>query len=179
MWNDLPVRPAFVPLIHRIVGYIMSGQYENLTIKVGDPFIYRVSNDYLGKDVMVVPPGATTNSPRQLSRVELLNELPAIQFNETDFSGVYQVSIAGETLNPIKFAAQSDAIESTLERLSKQQLDLIAQNAKVLRWKPGISINEEIQKSRFGIELWIPILIVVLLLAVIESALAQYFSKTK
>lgn len=179
LWNDLPVRPAYVPLMHRIVGAIMSGQYNNLTIRVGDSFVYRVNNDYLGRDVMVVSPGISTNSPRQLTRVEMLNELPAIKYNDTDLAGIYTVSIAGESVNPIKFATQSDPNESNLGHLSKEQLDAISRDAKVLFWRPGISVQEEIQKNRFGIELWFPLAIIALLLSITESALAQYFSKTK
>ncbi|MGC8828361.1 MAG: BatA domain-containing protein [Verrucomicrobiia bacterium] len=179
MWNDLPVRPAYVPLIHRIVGSIMSGQYNNLTIRVGDPFIYRVSSEYLGRDVMVTHPDSTTNSPRHLIKVELLNDLPAIQYNETDIAGVYTVAVAEEVENPIKFAVQPDPSESNLAHLSKDQLDTISKESKVLRWRDGVSVQEEIQKNRFGIELWFPIAIIVLLLAITESALAQYFSKTK
>jgi len=178
-WNDLPVRPAFVPLIHRLIGSITTRQFENLTLRVGDTFIYRVDKESLGKDVVIIPPGISTNSPRGLRRVELLNDLPAIQYDETDFSGVYEVLMEGNVHKVIKFAVQFNPIESNLNFLSKPQLDLISQYTYLLHWRQGVSIRDEIQKNRFGIELGMPFALMALLIAITESALAQYFSKTK
>src|SRR6185295_7576264 len=42
-WNDLPVRPAFVPLIHRALGSIVQRQDEGLNLRVGEKFSRRVN----------------------------------------------------------------------------------------------------------------------------------------
>jgi hypothetical protein len=49
----------------------------------------------------------------------------------------------------------------------------------VVRWKPGVSLRELVDKERFGTELWLPIVVAALALALLESFLAQWFSRTK
>ena len=57
-WNDLPVRPAFVPLVQRALGAIARRQDEKLNIKAGAKFAFPCDPDLLGRDVTVLKPGA-------------------------------------------------------------------------------------------------------------------------
>lgn len=178
-WNDFPVRPSYLPLIHRIIGALLTGRNENLTIKVGDIFVYKVENDLLGKDVVIAPPKTTTNSVRGLTRVDLINSLPTIYYEETDFSGIYNVLISGETTKNIRFATQFDPKESDLVRLSKEKIDLLSSDAQVVENKDISSLRQELEKNKYGIELWLPLAFLALVMAMVEAGVAQYFSKTK
>lgn len=178
-WNDFPVRPSYLPLIHRIIGALLTGRNENLTIKVGDIFVYKVENDLLGKDVVITPPVSTTNSIRGLTRVDLINGLPTIRYDETDYSGIYNVMISGETTKNIRFAAQFDPSESDIVHLSKEKVNLISEDAKVVENRDISSLRQELEKNKYGIELWLPLALLALVMAMVEAGLAQYFSKTK
>src|SRR5262249_34386510 len=57
-WNDLPVRLAWVPLLHRALGSIVQRQDEGLNLRVGEKFARRVPAEFLDKD-------ATFYRPRQ------------------------------------------------------------------------------------------------------------------
>ncbi|MEI7731101.1 MAG: BatA domain-containing protein [Verrucomicrobiota bacterium] len=178
-WNDLAVRPSFVPLLHRALGAIVQRQDEGLNLRVGDQFIHRLLNEQIGRDVVVIPPGDPQNPQRDLRRVELLHGLPTLTYDGTDYSGVYEASLSGDTAKVIRFAAQPDAAESSLEEIPAGQLKDLENLAQVIRWKPGVPLRDIVTQERVGMELWLPLLLAALILAMVETFLAQHFSRTK
>jgi hypothetical protein len=176
-WNDLPVRPAFVPFIHRIVGAVVGRQDEGLNIRVGDKFSRRVPNDYLDQDANFLKP-RRSGVTRDLQRVELVNGWPTLQFLDTDQAGLYQTAV-GEPPLQIKFSAHADPGESSLDELSPAQLGTLKDVASVMTWTPGLSLRGLVEKGRTGVEFWLPILVLCLVLAGTETFLGQWFSRTK
>jgi hypothetical protein len=175
-WNDLPVRLAFVPLLHRTLGAIVSRQDEGLNVRVGDKFTRRVAPEFLDKDVTFYPPRKTT--VRDLRRVEMVNGWPAVQFEQTDLAGLYDAKITEPAL-ALKFAAQADPGESSLDELSPAQLNTLKDVASVMTWTPGMSLKGLVEKGRTGLEFWLPIIIACLALAGVETFLGQWFSRSK
>ena len=57
-WNDLCIRPIFLPLIHRTLGALVTRQEENLNLRVGAPLRAIVDAELIGKDVMIIKPPA-------------------------------------------------------------------------------------------------------------------------
>ena len=112
------------------------------------------------------------------SRVELVNGWPMLQYDQTDLSGVYDVNIADPPLS-LKFAAQADSSESSMEELSPAQLATLKTVANVINWTPNFSLRGLVEKDRSGVEFWLPIAILVLLLVVLETFLSQLFSRSK
>ena len=176
-WNDLPVRLAFVPLLHRAVGSVVSRQDEGLNIRVGDKFVRRVNPEFLDKDATFFKP-RQTDVVRELRHIDLLNGWPVLQFDQTDFAGLYDASIADPPL-ALKFAAQSDAGESSLDELSPAQKTTLRDVAGIVEWTPNLSLRSLVEKGRSGLEFWLPIIIAVLLLAAVETFLGQWFSRSK
>jgi hypothetical protein len=178
-WNDLPVRPAFLPLMHRVLGAIVQRQDEGLNLRVGDRFLYHLPNEQLGKDVVIIQPGDPKTAPRDLRKVEMSQGLPTLAYDGTDYSGVYEAAISGDVARTFKFAAQPDAAESNLDELSPEQFKILSAVAQVIRWRPGLILRELVEQERMGTEFWLPILLLALVLAISESILAQWFSRTK
>jgi hypothetical protein len=178
-WNDLPVRPAFVPFMHRCLGAVAQHQDDALNVRVGQRFTYRLQNEQIGKDVVIVPPGDPAKAQRDLTRLELVQGVPTIQYDATHYGGAYDATISGDLKRVIRFAAQPDASESALESLSVDQMHILENSAQVIRWRLGISLRELVIKERVGTELWLPLLVAVILLAMVETFLAQWFSRTK
>ena len=87
--------------------------------------------------------------------------------------------MAGEAPSVIRFAAQPDARESSLDELSAEQRKNLETVAQVIPWAPNVSMRELVEKDRSGTELWLPIAIAVLLLGMVETFLAQRFSRPK
>lgn len=176
-WNDLAVRPAFVPLLHRTLGMLIQRQDEGANVRVGAQFARRLTADLLHKDAVVMAPGAASGT-RDLRRVELVNDTPVLTYEATDKAGIYEISIA-EPATVLKFAAQPDPSESSLAELPAEEVNALGQVAAVQRWNPTLNIREWVEKARIGAEYWLPILILVLALAALETFLAQYFSRPK
>ncbi len=176
-WNDLPVRPSFVPLIHRALGSIVQRQDENLNIRVGEKFKRRVSREFLDKEVLFFKPGQAA-AKGDLRRVEMVNAWPMLQYDQTDLAGVYDVNVADPPL-ALKFAAHANPAESSLDELSPAQLGTLRNAANVIAWTPNLSLSGLVERDRSGLEFWLPIVLVVLLLAVVETFLSQLFSQPK
>ncbi len=177
-WNDLPVRPAFVPLMQRVLGSLVERQDEGLNIRVGQKFSYVVSNDLPGRDVSVSAPGQSEPA-RVVGQVTLVNGLPVAQFGDTDEAGAYRVSIATDPATVLYFAAQSDPNESNLTPLSAEQLRSLGEVADVIKWSPDVSLTPKLTSARIGRELWLPLLIAALVVATLETFLAQVFTQSK
>lgn len=176
-WNDLPVRLAWVPLLHRALGSIVQRQDEGLNIRVGEKFVRRVPAEYLDKDATFFKP-RQTDVVRELRRVELAGGWPTLQFEQTDLAGLYDAKLGDPGLT-LKFAAQSDPGESSLDELTPAQLTTLRNVANIVPWSPNLSLKGMVEKGRTGVEFWLPIIIVCLLLAAAETFLGQWFSRSK
>jgi hypothetical protein len=177
-WNNLPVREAFVPLMQRMLGFLVERKEEGLNIRVGQNFSYAVNNNLLDKDVSVSVPGQT-DPPRVSSRVTLVDNSPVVQFADTDEAGGYRVSIASDPPTVLDFAAQSDPSESNLTSLSPEQLKALGEVAEVIKWNPDVSLTPKLANARNGTELWLPLLEAALVVATFETFMAQLFSRSK
>lgn len=181
VWNDLPVRQAFVPLMQRVLGSMISRQDEGLNIGVGQPFSYTVNNDFLRKNFTVSVPGQT-DQPRVAGQVVLKDGLPNVSYSETDTSGPYRVGVATDPETIIYFAAQSSSAESNLTTLTDAQIKSLADVADVFHWAPGVvanSLTTKLTDARVGRELWVPLLIAALIVAALETFMAQLFNQSK
>ena len=179
-WNDLPVRLAFVPLIHRTIGALVQRQDEGLNVRVGEKFTRHAPTDLLGKDALIFKPRATEAVQRELRHIEMVDGWPAFQYDQTDLGGVYELTVTG--VDPpvsIRFAAQPDPGESFLDELSAEQKKMLAGVSHVVEWGPKVSLKDQVEQERRGSEFWLPILLAALVVAVVESALAQWFSRAK
>jgi hypothetical protein len=176
-WNDLPVRPSFVPLIHRTLGALVQRQDEGLNIRVGQKFVRRVASELLDKEARVFKP-RQTDALLEQRRIEMVNGWPVLQYDNTDLSGIYEVAV-GENRNAVRFAAQPDAAESSLDELSSEQKKLLSTVAHVVDWAPNASLKDQVQRERSGAEFWLPIVMLALLVAGAETFLAQWFSRPK
>jgi len=178
-WNDLPVHPAFVPLINRVLGALVERQEEGLNIRVGQNFSYTVGSDLLKRDVSVSVPDSKV-PPRVVGQVTLVNGNPTVQYDDADKAGAYHVTIGRSSGSmSLCFAAQSDPSESNLTPLSADQLKELGSVAEVVKWSPEVSLTPKIMASRIGWELWFPLLVVALIVATLETFLAQRFSQSK
>ena len=175
-WNDLPVRPGFVPLLHRTLGAVVSRQDEGLNIRVGEQFARRVPVEFLDHDVSVFPPRQT--ALREVRRVEMVNGWPTALFEQTELAGLYDAKIQDPPLS-LKFATSADPGESSLDELSPAQLSMLRDVANVVTWSTGLSLKSLVEKGRTGVEFWVPLTFVCLVLAGVEMFLGQWFSRSK
>ena len=180
-WNDWPVRPSFVPLLHRALGAVLTRRDSGLNIRVGSEFRHALPAECLGKDVVVTPPGTSAKVKREFSRVEPLppDNAPTARALATDFAGVYDVAVASEPPQSFKFAAQADSSEFDLTPLSPAELSQLGTRAQLFRYPSEMSLRTKISQEVVGSEIWWMVALAALLVALTETVLAQYFSRSK
>ena len=170
-WNNLPVRPAFLPLTHRLLGAIVGRHDAGLNVPAGSPFSFRMPAELSGREAIITDPqnGSTTL---------VLDEDASFDYAMTDRAGAYEVSIANPPTQ-LQFATQLEPSESRLEPLTRTQQDRLAEHATLTNFTATTQLRETLSRERSGAELWLIILIGVITLAIIEMALAQWFSREK
>lgn len=176
-WNDLPVRPAVVPLLHRILAAVTQNRDQSANLPVGQPFVRRLHAERIGQDASVVNP-AHEGDERDLEKIAMIEGNPGVTYDRTDQSGIYEVKLS-DPEESVKFATQSNPAESGLAELSAADLGEIRRVANVARFNPLVDLRQLVEKQRVGAEFWLPLVIIVLLLAGCETFLAQYFSRSK
>ena len=176
-WNDLPVRPAFVPLLHRTIAAVTRHQDAAANLPVGQAYARRMNAELVGRNARVTTP-VHEGEEHELVRVEMNAGLPTLTFDHTDRAGRYRVRLDDATEESL-FAAQPDARESELSPMSEDDVAELTKVATVTRWTPHTSLRQTVEQQRVGAEFWLPLAILVLALAGTETALAQYFSRSK
>lgn len=177
-WTDLPVRPGlYVPLVHRIVGSSVQRQDEHLNLPVGVPFHQQVGMELLRREVQVFPPGSDDTTA--VSRtIELIDGAAMLSFTATGRAGAYRVEL-DQAQSPMLFAAQRDPSESNLQQLTDEQIRALSERAQIVDWGDGETFSNRLATARTGTELWLPLAVLVLLMAVVETFIAQWFSRSR
>ena len=140
----------------------------------------QVPTDWLGREAVITRPHTTDALLRDTRRLEMAGGWPALQYDQTDLGGVYEVGVnALEPPVALRFAAQPDPGESLLDELSAEQKKMLSAVAHVGEWGPKFSWREQVERERRGSEFWLPLLLAALLVAVLEMALAQWFSRSR
>ncbi|MGI9243687.1 MAG: hypothetical protein ACR2RV_23020, partial [Verrucomicrobiales bacterium] len=170
-WNNLPVRPAFLPLVHRLLGAIIARGEGGLNIPVGTPFEHQFKPGLAGREAIITA-GENQSTVRQL------DDQARLRYDRTDRARAYEVSIA-DPATLLQFAAQPDPRESRLEPISAQQRERLAQYAGITDFTATTGLGEVLGRGRSGAELWVALIITAIALAVLEMALAQWFSREK
>ena len=106
---------------------------------------------------------------------EVLNDQPLLQFKDTHRAGLYEFQMKGDSRQTL-FAVQPDQRESDLRKIVDADLPAAAE---LIHWDSSTNFEEKVKTLRVGAEYWLLILLIVLLLAGLETYLAQKFSQSK
>jgi len=176
-WNDLPAHPAFVPLMQRALGRLVTARDDALAIPVGAEFTYPARPDWLYKEMTVTKPGPPSLPDK--SKVELVNGQPLLRYADTDYAGPYGVAIATDPATSLRFAAQPDPDESKLEPIPDSELKSLAPGTQVIHWTPGSGTGLAVASEGAGRELWSLFALLALAVACFETYLAGRYSASK
>ena len=177
-WNDLPAHPAFVPLMQRALGRLVTRQDEMLNIPVGGMFGYKAPPEWLYKDVSIAKPIAGPGNVDK-RKVALINGEPLLTYDATDWAGTYDVEIGVEPARRIKFATQADPAESNLAVATDAELMTLGAGTQVIHWAPDTNMREAVGAEENGRELWSLLAILALGVACCETFLAGRFNAAK
>lgn len=169
-WNDLPLKPLFLPLAHQLVAYLAAGTDGNRNATVGEPLVKPLPLAEGNRPVTVAEPDGTRRTLRPV-----VDERGALAILEnTRTAGFYRVAAAGGT---DLFAVNRDPRESDLTALDRAELDkrLPPRSWAWIGWNEDLV--SALDRTRQGVELWRHLLVAALALLAIETALAQAFGR--
>jgi hypothetical protein len=189
-WTNFPVRPAYLPWVYRLVGYLAQEPI------VKQPFYHTGDRVPLAASaiegigqVLIRTPDKTIKhaSPSADADAPLV-------FEDTDEVGVYSVFSPGKEAEAARFVANLESFESDLSYLDetlggKQEdagdrdeaigaglRDLLGGGANVAYVADPRRLGEVSLAARRGVKLWDLFLIVAVILAVVEPWLANRIS---
>ena len=178
-WTDLPVRPGFLPLIHRVFGGVLQRKGGGLNIPVGSPFVRLFPPSFIDREAMIYAAGAASSQGSLTKIQDLGGGAAGIEYTATDLAGTYEVSLT-DPPEVIAFATQMDPAESDPETLSEPQIERLQTVADVVRWEGPASLGAVLGNGGTGgSEIWLPLLVLAGILAILELFLAQRFSREK
>lgn len=170
-WNTLPLKPAFLPMIHQLVAYLATGTDGTRNGTVGEPLVKPLPLSEASRKVTISDPSAAKTSVKPL-----VDERGAtVTLEHPAKAGFYHLDVQGGTQDV--FAVNRDVKESDLKSLSQEALKKVLTG---FDWG-WIGLNEDLvsalTRARQGVELWRHLLLAALLLMALETMLAQMFGR--
>ena len=147
-WNDLPLKPAWLPLVQELASYLARGGEHALNVGVGDPLLHSLPLSAATRPVEVTGP----DDRRESLRPVVDERGCTVTYRRTDRPGFYRIASAeGEAA--ATFAANVDPRESNLASLDGRALQALLPQAQWLWVQPHEDILAAIRRARLGIEL--------------------------
>jgi hypothetical protein len=172
-WNDLPLRPFYVPLMQQLVTTMASGLMPPRNIATGDQAVAILSGVEPGSTLSMLTPDG---SRRTLQTVTEGNAELAL-FDRTQRPGIYAMSLP--STESIHFVAETSRSESDLATLDETSLRSLSESLGSTMVKSSDEYLQQDQLRRHGREIWRYILIGFLCLMVLELVLQQRFARVR
>jgi hypothetical protein len=175
-WGIWPLWPSFVPLIHEIVQFAVSGRWEERQRLVGEPLTAQFPTAAVDVDVMVTRPDGQV----QPARVAAGESTSQFNYGETSISGVYEVNFAHPISRTALFAVNVDPKESNLTKLASEEIaqELLpgAEYEYLTSWRDENAVRADVPgPDQGGLTRWL--LYAVLYLLFVEQLLAWDFRR--
>ncbi len=124
-WSDLPVKTAYLPMIHSLTNYLAGGKRGLLDggISVGDVKELSLPPGYVGKTIRITKPN---KQPAEVV-MSAAQDRASGSFEDNDISGIYQLALTGgnqESGTPRLYAVNPPFLESRLEEISERELQV-------------------------------------------------------
>jgi hypothetical protein len=186
-WSDLPVTGLFVPLIMRSVLYLSNRQIDQREFVTGGELTVQLRLPAgTGSDVFswVSPSG---REERTIPDIRPQTGLASFRTTATDEPGVYilQKTSSQNPHAPLTLyaaAVNTDTAEANLRQAPSDSIRAFANRLGIASdlvsiLDAGEGIGTTVEQSRFGIELWRPLLIAALVAALAEMLVSRLESR--
>lgn len=173
-WNQLPLKPGFVTLVHQLISYLALGASSRHNLQPGETVSLHLPIAAAGKPVRITYPdgaAAQQNSVLESGGVTL-------PFTANAQSGITHIEEPVSHFDDLIAVSRSGA-ESDLTS-SDPSLELIAAGFPASRMTLSSDprhLEDSVHRSRFGSEIWRPLIWVLIPLLFLESLLAQRFGR--
>jgi hypothetical protein len=168
-WSDLPVKTAYLPMIHSLTNYLAGGKRGLLDggISVGDVKEISLPPGYVGKTIRITKPN---KQPAEVV-MSAAQDRAAGSFEGNDVSGIYQLGLSRndqESGTPRLYAVNPPFLESRLEEISERELQ-----AKLSPIRADVVPIETLREGGTRRDLALPLLGLLLATLLLEGWFAQ------
>ena len=168
-WSDLPVKTAYLPMIHSLTNYLAGGKRGLLDggISVGDVKEISLPPGYVGKTIRITKPN---KQPAEVV-MSAAQDRASGSFEDNDVSGIYQLALTGgnqESGTPRLYAVNPPFLESRLEEITERELQ-----AKLSPVRADVVPIETLRQGGTRRDLALPLLGLLLATLLLEGWFAQ------
>jgi hypothetical protein len=203
-WSNMSLKPVFLPLVHRLAYYLVSGADERYNLTVGERIVQRLEAEEASfpaeiatpaggvfKVMASMPPLGSGVRGQGSGEEGGLQAEPFVSFEETSASGIYTLNTAavpggGGTGLPGEpgpaekvryFALNVDTAESDVTALAEDGIRRLIRSGEMKYVQTETGTMERIEEMRHGKEIWRYFLVGVVCFLVVESLLARKIDK--
>ena len=189
-WSNLPLKPVFLPLVHRTAYWLARRGSAAHELAAGEPIRYPVPSRLAAAALTLErPEGGSEAVQPVLAGIpgeKAGAKLPTLVYDRTDPAGVYTLLAlpvaedeTGGPAAPIetRFCVNVNTRESDLTPLNARDIQSLFKATKAEYIKADEDVLGRIQTSRHGREVWRYLLLAVCLLLMTESVLSHQIDK--
>ncbi len=173
-WNQMPLKSSYVPFLYQVISYLGTGPASRRTLNQDDTLNLSLPVSDTGKPVKITLPDNSTTSESSV----LDARGGTFSYKNTRQAGIYRIDVEGGKTHDA-FAVSSPTSESNLTYADPATLapqsGLAKANLTVAN--SPTQLQASVQRSRFGAELWRPLLWLLIPMMLLESLLAQRFGR--
>ena len=180
-WSNFPLKNLFAPLITKSIFYLSSKDNSSNQLIAGNPVEINLQNNsspQLRIEEPAYPTGSPDNNEDYIDLGKQTNK-NFITYNNTNVVGNYKVYAGANLVD--EFSVNADPDESVTKYYSQSEFEDYLKKINFKGKYFNINKNEDpvkiITQARFGSELWKYFLLIALLLALIEMAVARNAKK--
>lgn len=172
-WNDLPLRPFYVPLMQQLVTTMASGLMPPRNIATGDQAVAILNGAEPGSTLSMLTPDGSRRTLQTVTQ----GKAELARFDRTQRPGVYAMSLP--STETIHFVAETSRSESDLATLNETSLKSLSESLGSTMVKSSDEYLQQDQLRRHGQEIWRYVLMGFLCLMVLELVLQQRFARVR
>jgi hypothetical protein len=171
-WSDFPMKGIFLPLITRSIFYLSNNNELSGSVQVGDALAIKFNyGEPGGKELFLKDPEGSEE------KIQLESSYQGYIYNfyNSNIPGIYEITDGKNTLRTI--SVNINPAESDLTRISKNDLNRFLKVYQLDDRYKEISAENDLSKvleeSRYGVELWKHLVLLIIILLIIEMLIAR------
>jgi hypothetical protein len=170
-WNNLPMRPFYLPLQQQLVTYLASKVYPPRNVVVGERLGALTPLAMVGQKAVL----QDTQGEKQDLEIQDGQIRGLVEFEDTGRPGLYLLTLPDASL--IHFVVNTSREESNTALLDVEGIRAQAAELGATLVRSWDEYREMNRNRRFGREIWKPLLTAVLVLLFGELLLVQFFTR--
>jgi uncharacterized membrane protein len=172
-WNNLPLRPFYVPLTQRLVTYLASSVFPPRNVEIGKPLVAFLDKSLAGKRATLIDAAGAQHELPVIGK----DARAVVEFTATQRPGLYKLMAPGA--EPIHFVVNTTREESDLKTLGATERESVARAMGATLVRSYEEYRQLDQQRRFGQEIWRPLFWLLLALLFGELLFQQWIGRRR